>query len=188
MQSIDPSKLFFSTGVLVIIAFALSLFSGYPKNVGDLSFFVVAQGALYGTIIFIFFMLLGRFFMDRLLSYKNIMIELRSVFSELTWPMIVTLSVMAGVSEELLFRGVIQNYVISVSNPFIGVLVSAFIFGLMHFYSRIYVLLTFVAGLIIGYIYYQTQSLALIVSLHIVYDILAFASLVKYPHLLGFND
>ena len=94
---------------------------------------------------------------------------------------------MAGISEELLFRGVIQSYLISVSTPFIGLFVSALLFGLMHCYNRLYIILTFIVGLFIGWIYFQTQSLLLVVTLHCVYDILAFTSLVKYPHLLGLD-
>jgi len=94
---------------------------------------------------------------------------------------------MAGVSEELLFRGVIQTAISNTTTPFLGIVISSFVFGLMHFYNRLYILITFLVGLILGYLYHESKSLVLVMTMHAVYDFFAFMLIVKYPQLLGIS-
>jgi len=184
-KGVEFSQLFISSGVLMLIAFGASILSGYPKDVGDIGVKSFLMGALFGVALFVLMMFIGRYLQRHVSSYYNLIVELRDLFSNLSWATIIVISVMAGVSEELLFRGVIQSYLISISNPGFGIIVSAFLFGIMHFYNRLYIALTLIVGLFIGWLYYDTQSLLLVVVLHSVYDVLAFASIVKYPQLLG---
>jgi len=170
-QGVEFSQLFISSGVLMLIAFGASILSGYPKDVGDIGVKSFLMGALFGVALFVLMMFVGRYLQRHVSSYYNLIVELRDLFSNLSWA--------------TMFRGVIQSYLISISNPGFGIIVSAFLFGIMHFYNRLYIALTLIVGLFIGWLYYDTQSLLLVVVLHSVYDVLAFASIVKYPQLLG---
>ena len=186
-KDFDSSHLFASSGIFMIVAFGASLLSGYPKEVGDTGMKSVLVGACWGSGLFILMMFIGRYLQCYFPSYRDLVAELCELFSNLSWPTIILISVMAGISEELLFRGVIQSYLVGVTSPLFGVIISACLFGVMHFYNRLYIVLTLIIGLFIGWLYYATQSLLLVVVLHSVYDILAFACIVKYPHLLGLD-
>jgi len=186
-RSVEFSQLFAFSGVLILIAFGISMWSGYPKGVGDISIKPVLQGSFLGAVLFMLMVFVGRYLHIYVPSYRDLVLELRQLFSELSWSNIIVLSVMAGVSEELLFRGVIQSYLMSITSPLIAVIISASLFGVMHCYSRLYIVVTLIFGLFIGWLYYESQSLLLIVTLHAVYDVLAFASIVKYPHILGLD-
>jgi membrane protease YdiL (CAAX protease family) len=73
-----------------------------------------------------------------------------------------------GFGEELVFRALLQ----SKAEPWIGaygaVLLSAFLFSVMHSgYSSIpYLIFVFAVGLILAYIYLRTRSLALVSLIH----------------------
>ena len=184
-KGIEFSQLFTSSGILMLVAFVASILSGYPKELGEIGVKPFLIGSFFGVILFVLMMFVGRYLQRHVSSYYDLIVELRALFSNLSWLAIVVISVMAGVSEELLFRGVIQSYLVSVSNPWFGIIISASLFGVMHFYNRLYIVLTLIVGLFIGWLYHETQSLLLVVVLHSVYDVLAFASIVKYPHILG---
>jgi len=173
-KDFDSSHLFASSGIFMIVAFGASLLSGYPKEVGDIGMKPVLVGACWGGGLFILMMFIGRYLQRYVPSYRDLVTELCELFSNLNWPTIILISIMAGISEELLFRGVIQSYLVGVTSPL--------------FYNRLYIVLTLIVGLFIGWLYYTTQSLLLVVVLHSIYDILAFACIVKYPHLLGLDE
>ena len=182
------SQLFMSSGVLVLLAFGLSLLTGLPHSVGHVNLNVVLVGSILGTALFIIMALVGVFLQRYVYSYLELMRELRKLFKTLNWPTIIVISIMAGVSEELLFRGVLQSYLVEKSSVLLGIIASSALFGLMHFYNRFYILLTFLVGLFLGWLYYFTGSLLLVVVLHAVYDVLAFGALVKFPGILGLEE
>ena len=187
-KRINFSQLFASSGVLMLLAFGLSLLTGLPHSVGHVSFNVVLVGAILGAILFVVMAVVGFFLQRYVYSYSGLMRELRQLFKSLNWPTIIVISIMAGVSEELLFRGVLQSYLIEKSSVLLGIFVSSALFGLMHFYNKLYILLTFLVGLFLGWLYYFTGSLLFVVVLHAVYDVLAFGALVKFPDILGLEE
>jgi membrane protease YdiL (CAAX protease family) len=94
-------------------------------------------------------------------------------------------SLLAGVGEEILIRGGLQSILVGLTSPFVGMLLASLIFGVMHFLSKIYVLITFVIGFVFALVFYLTDSMLLVMVAHTVYDIFAFAMIVKFPHMLG---
>jgi membrane protease YdiL (CAAX protease family) len=66
-----------------------------------------------------------------------------------------------GLAEELLFRGLIQRSLTRLFNPWIGILMSSFVFSIMHltWHSIPELIFVYIAGTIFGYIYMKTQSL-----------------------------
>jgi uncharacterized protein len=85
----------------------------------------------------------------------------------------VTLGLVAGWGEELLFRGVLQNALIAQSsNTVLGVLGSSVVFGLVHAVTPLYVLLTGVASVYFGSLYlYFDHNLTIPIVCHAVYDV-----------------
>lgn len=76
----------------------------------------------------------------------------------------------AGVGEELLFRGVIQQGLTDWAGPGVGLVVASMIFGLAHALNRYYVLVTWVMGLYLGLLYQASQNLVLVMAVHALYD------------------
>lgn len=97
----------------------------------------------------------------------------------LSWPVIICLSVMAGVSEELFFRGALQYALAFHVTPLFGLLVASFVFGLGHALSWYYFLLTAFIGLLLGAVFWITGALLPIIIAHILYDIWAFRRLKR---------
>lgn len=84
------------------------------------------------------------------------------------WYDLILLAVMAGVCEEILFRGLLQ--------PWCGLVGSNVIFGLAHFITPMYALLAGVLGLYLGFLYEGTreQNLLIPIVTHAFYDYVAF--------------
>ena len=87
-----------------------------------------------------------------------------------------------GLIEELIFRGIIQTRLEEFLGPAGGVLLASLLFGVMHssygtFYEIVY---TFLAGGILGYFFYRTKSLPLVVMIHGFINIFLFGII---PHL-----
>jgi membrane protease YdiL (CAAX protease family) len=86
----------------------------------------------------------------------------RQILTPLSYLQILFLALLSGFVEEWFFRGVLQ--------PQFGIIVSSFVFGLCHLLPapRIWIwsFFAFLAGIILGILYDQTQSLVFVASLH----------------------
>jgi membrane protease YdiL (CAAX protease family) len=81
-----------------------------------------------------------------------------------------------AIHEEIVYRGVIQELLMRHLSPIKAIVVTSLIFTIYHigaidWYINLYIQI-FLAGIILGVIYYQTQSLALVIALHTLYDAL----------------
>ncbi len=93
-----------------------------------------------------------------------------------------------GLAEELLFRGLIFNDLKRIFGWKSALLGQGALFGMMHmtWRSPLEIAFTFSAGLVLGYIYYRTKSLAGPISMHAVNNILLVSILpYLYPSLAG---
>jgi membrane protease YdiL (CAAX protease family) len=93
-----------------------------------------------------------------------------------------------GIAEELLFRGLIFNDLIKVFGWKSALLGQGALFGVMHmtWRSPLEIAFTFAAGLILGYFYYRTKSLAGPIAMHAVNNILLVSILpYLYPSITG---
>ncbi len=80
---------------------------------------------------------------------------------------ILLIGISAAVGEELLFRGIVQRYLVAhTSSPHIGIIVASLLFGLFHMQLSRFLPLTFL-GLLLGYSYYYTKSIWVPILLHL---------------------
>lgn len=77
------------------------------------------------------------------------------------------------VCEEIIFRGVILEGLAKKYDPTKALIFSALIFGLIHL-QPLQVIAAFFAGLILGWIYLKTQSLWIVIALHVINNFAAF--------------
>ena len=110
---------------------------------------------------------------------------LHRVFRLLGWWQIGVLALAAGVCEELLFRGFLQPWFASFSTSLVGLVAASVLFGLLHYASFTYFLITAVMGMILGAVYWLSESLLAVIVWHGVYDLIALGVLAKYPQVLG---
>lgn len=93
---------------------------------------------------------------------------------KLTLPRIVLLALAAGVSEELLFRGVLQSwalYYVSLPVAIIGVNV---IFGALHMRTILYAFIAGLVGVYLSVLFAATGNLLTPIVTHALYDFIAF--------------
>jgi membrane protease YdiL (CAAX protease family) len=88
-------------------------------------------------------------------------------------------AVLAGVSEELLFRGVIQTKLAIWTTPLAGLVITSILFGLAHALSKAYFVFAVVVGLFLGWLTLQYNDLVAPMVAHGVYDFLALVYLSR---------
>ncbi|MGW8258184.1 MAG: CPBP family intramembrane glutamic endopeptidase, partial [Thermoguttaceae bacterium] len=86
---------------------------------------------------------------------------------------------LAGVGEEMLFRGIVQDWVTNKMGGTygiaLGLIVSAVVFGLLHGITATYALLATAIGLYLGAIWLLTGNLLVPIVAHSLYDFFAMA-------------
>jgi uncharacterized protein len=94
------------------------------------------------------------------------------------------IALLAGLGEEMLFRGIVQSWVADkVGGSYglgIGLAFSAVIFGLMHSITPTYAILAGCIGLYLGAIWLVTGNLLVPITIHALYDFLALAYFVQF--------
>lgn len=171
-------------GILVLGA-VISLFYNPWSWFGHSGILALPLGVVIGAVIYTLMFFVSRSSSVMVDSIKELLRILHALFKDFTWTQIIIISLLAGIGEELLIRGALQTYLVQVSSPFLGMFLASFIFGLLHFLSKIYVFITFVIGFIFALLFHFTDSMLLVMIAHTVYDIFAFAMIVKFPHMLG---
>jgi membrane protease YdiL (CAAX protease family) len=86
-------------------------------------------------------------------------------------------SAVAGLSEELLFRGVVQPLAARWSTPVVGLVVASIVFGMFHAVSLLYFALATLVGAYFGWLMVAVGSLVPPIVAHGLYDFLALAYL-----------
>ncbi len=97
------------------------------------------------------------------------------------WTDLFILAAIAGVSEELLFRGVIQPWIEASWGMMAGLIVSNIAFGLVHAVTPLYAVLAALVGVYLGLSldYGGDRNLLIPIIIHGFYDFLAFVALMR---------
>jgi len=125
------------------------------------------------------------FFFDR--SNWELMIRFRHEFDEKIIPIfannklpdLIVIALLAGVGEELFFRGWLQNFLISTIEIWLGILIASAIFGLFHYLSGTYAIYAGLTGLYLGVIYQVSGNLYIVMAIHALYDFIALVYLLR---------
>ncbi|MGM0769140.1 MAG: CPBP family intramembrane glutamic endopeptidase [Pseudomonadota bacterium] len=98
---------------------------------------------------------------------------------------LILLSLLAGIGEELLFRGALQGWLMARTDGVTAVMVASVVFGLVHFVSFTYFLVATGLGLVLGTAYMVSESLVMVMIWHAVYDMIALFCLLRFPRWFG---
>lgn len=122
--------------------------------------------------LLIVFAISYRYPLGGLRQIKQILLEtLGPSLAACTWYDLLLLGAVAGISEELLFRGVLQ--------PAMGLVGSNIVFGLVHAVSPLYALLAGGIGLLLGWQLNESQNLLAPIVTHSLYDFVAFLVIAR---------
>ncbi len=92
---------------------------------------------------------------------------------------IVIISVVAGVGEEILFRGLMQPILADALTPLLGLILTSGLFGLLHLVTPTYAILAAVIGAYLGLLVMVSGNLMPAIVAHALYDFVAIRQLVR---------
>ncbi len=172
-------------GGLVAVALAAGWLVGQPPlasfswSLADLGWGVLAT---LGPLAVLWFCLRSRL---------RPLVELTRVVDDLLVPLfrrcglgeLAAISLLAGIGEEMLFRGVIQrtiaDWIDAPGGLWIGLTAAAVLFGLAHCVTVTYALLAGLIGFYLGGIWLIHENLLVPITTHALYDFLVLVYLVK---------
>jgi membrane protease YdiL (CAAX protease family) len=86
---------------------------------------------------------------------------------------------LAGVGEELLFRGVLQTKFAAWTTPLAGLIIASLLFGLAHALSKLYFLFAIAVGGFLGWLRFEYNDLVAPMLAHGIYDFVALVYLSR---------
>jgi hypothetical protein len=94
-------------------------------------------------------------------------------------PQFAMVALLAGVGEELLFRGALQTKLGQWTTPIVGLLLTSVLFGLAHALSKLYFAFAVAVGAFLGWLAFQFNDLIAPMVAHGLYDFLALVYLSR---------
>lgn len=170
--------------VFAVLGFILA--GGYRGNWQVQDTFFVLYGLLLATASFLLLLILYKAIPRRLKKLNQDLGKYGAMIGHLSYRQLAVVGVLAGVSEEWLFRAFLQDFIIGFTGPGAwgaakAIIVASLGFAALHGLSKLYFVFTFVMGLMLGYAYYLSGSLLMVIVWHGVYDIIALCWL-KYKN------
>lgn len=170
-------------GGLVAVAAVLAWWACIdPRNAFEWKWNGVAWGCAATVPTFLLFLVTFAYPMGPLRTMKQFLMHaIAPLLAVCTWYDLILLALLAGVSEELLFRGVLQPWMERDWGQAAGLIAASVLFGLAHFVTLTYALLAGAMGAYLGWLLDapgERNLLAPIIT-HALYDYLAFLVLVR---------
>jgi membrane protease YdiL (CAAX protease family) len=170
-------------GGLALLAVGLGWLLGQPPLAGiqwD------AHGLLWGAAgslpMLALFAICLRWPVGPLRRIRSLSLEfIRPLFQSCSLLELAVICLLAGLGEELLFRGVLQPVLARRLGVAGGLVLSNVLFGLLHPLTRTYMVLSFLLGLYLGALGLWSGNLLTVIVAHGLYDFLALCYLVRRP-------
>jgi uncharacterized protein len=168
---------------LVIVA----VFLGWVADIDPLENIYFSETAIaYGVIgtapLFLMFLALEKMQGESVGNIRKLLLNtLGPGLHRYHWTDLFILAAIAGVSEELLFRGVIQPWIENSWGITAGLIGSNIVFGLVHAVTPLYAALAALVGIYLGLSldYGGERNLLIPIIIHGFYDFLAFVALMR---------
>ena len=142
----------------------------------------IAHGVIGTTPLFLMFLVLEKIQGESVATIRKLLLNtLGPGLHRYHWTDLLMLATIAGISEELLFRGVIQPWIESSWGIAAGLIGSNIVFGLVHAVTPLYALLAALVGIYLGLSldYGGDRNLLTPIIIHGLYDFLAFVALMR---------
>lgn len=168
---------------LVIVAVILGWIAGIDPFE---RLFFTKSAVVYGIIgtipLFFMFIALEHIEEESFKKIRRLLLEtLGPSLHQKRWSELFILAAIAGISEEILFRGVIQPWMEVSWGLNAGLIGSNIIFGLVHAVTPLYAVLAALVGIYLGLSldYGGVRNLVIPIIIHGLYDFLAFVLLMR---------
>ena len=190
-SSINTENFFKQACIFEGSLIGLALVLGWLADINPFASLYFSETAfLHGIIatlpIFIIFLALYQLNIKSLTKIKTLLLDmLGPVLLRYHWTDLLILAAIAGISEEILFRGVIQPWMESSWGMLTGLIVSSILFGLAHAVTLLYFLLATLMSAYLGLLLDVEASRNLLIPIvtHGFYDFLAFLVIARsYRH------
>jgi len=190
-SSINTENFFKQASIFEGSLIGLALVLGWLADINPFASLYFSETAfLHGIIatlpIFMIFLALYQLNIKSLTKIKTLLLDmLGPVLLRYHWTDLLILAAIAGISEEILFRGVIQPWMESSWGMLTGLIVSSILFGLAHAVTLLYFLLATLMSAYLGLLLDIDTSRNLLIPIvtHGFYDFLAFLVIAhSYRH------
>jgi membrane protease YdiL (CAAX protease family) len=186
-SAFDPGRFYQSACLfeasLIVIAVALGWFVGINPFAGlSINNAAIFYGVVGTMPLFLLYMALQNINADSVVNIRRFLLEtLGPALHRYDWSDLFVLAAIAGISEEVLFRGVIQPWMESFWGATGGLIGSNIVFGLVHAITPLYLVLATVVGIYLGLAldYGGERNLLTPIIIHGLYDFLAFIALMR---------
>lgn len=166
---------------------AVAIFLGWMAGINPFAFLVFSERAivfgLVGTLpLFLAFLAIRSLPLAAIQKITTLLLaSIVPYLYQRHWTDLLVLAVIAGVAEELLFRGVIQPWMENSWGAGIGLIGSSILFGLLHAITPLYALLATSVSIYLGCSldYGGERNLLTPIVIHSAYDYLVFLALIK---------
>ncbi len=168
---------------LILVAIAL----GWIAQINPFEYFYFSEPALawgiLGTLpLFLLFLACEQTHFESVKTIRKLLLEtLCPSLYQHHWADLLILAAIAGIGEELLFRGVLQPWLEKAWGLDAGLIASSLVFGLVHAITPLYAILASIISLYLGLSldYGGSRNLLTPVVIHGLYDFLVFLALIK---------
>lgn len=161
-------------GGMLVVAVVLGLLLGTPFWAGARAdLWSVALGIVAGLVLLAGAVAVTESALPFAVRMRQDIDRLLGLFRGATIGDFLLISILAGLGEEALFRGVIQGGLADFTGTPIAVVIAAAAFGLAHFISWAYVAFAFGLGLLFGALYLWSGNIAVPIIAHAAYDFVA---------------
>ncbi len=92
------------------------------------------------------------------------------------------IALLAGLGEEMLFRGVFQGAISRWLGPAVGLGAASALFGLIHFITPTYALIATLMGVYLGWLWQVSGNLLVPIVTHAVYDFVALVYFLRFAN------
>lgn len=168
---------------LIIVALILGRLAGInPFQYLFFSESAIAVGVLATMPLFLMFLLLSRWQSESFQRIRSLLLEvLGPGLYGYHWTDLFMLAAIAGLAEEILFRGLMQPWFESEWGYYPGLIGSNIVFGLVHAVTPLYAVLASLVGIYLGYFFDfgEQRNLLIPIIIHGFYDFLAFVALMR---------
>ncbi len=176
-----------AAGLFEFAMLVIGLFLGWVFSVGAVeqihwSWIAVMWGSLAGTVLFLVILGLERLPFDPLKSIQDTVVKvIGRPLSQCNLLELALLALLAGIGEEVLFRGFLMTWLESIGGYWVGLIISSIVFGLVHSVTWAYTFFAAMAGAFLGWLFDATGERNLLVPIigHALYDFLAFIMIAR---------
>ena len=173
-----PKKIFLQiisilTGGIIFVTLCLNkgIFKNYFPHQIRLDFHFLFLSIIFSVILISFINLAVKYDKFIIPGILTKLSQLKYLILELTTTEKIYISLLAGFSEELLFRGFLQ--------PLLGIIITSVLFGAAHFITLGYFLLATGIGFFLGGVFHYSGNILVPIMVHTLYNIFAFSLLTK---------